>query len=296
MSKILSADYKVANRAVLSALVADIDVPDDRARQLDEDWVAALAAILQTEVLQHPIRLRLVDNRLRLVTGLHRLEAFRLNGEQEIPYTLSQAASDDEARMEEVMENLARQDLKALDRCHHLYELKQVYERLYPTAKRGGDRGNQHTGGKRQILPFANDDQPAPEVFGFSIAVAEKVGLSERAIRIAVAIWKGLSVASRARCAETWLAGHQGNLKLLSEQTPAIQIKVLDLMTGDEPKASSVSDALAIIENGRLPNHVEKKFESLNRAITKLLDDELETAFAPHTDRIVKWLQRTGRI
>lgn len=296
MSKILSTNTKVADRAVLSALVADIDIPDDRARKMDRDWVVALATILKTEELQHPIRLRLVDNRLRLVAGLHRLEAFRLNGELEIPYTLSQAASDDEARMEEVIENLVRQDLKALDRCHHLYEMKQVYERLYPAAKRGGDRGNQHTGGKRHILPFANDDQPAPEVFGFSVAIAEKVGLSERAIRIAVAIWKGLSVASRARCAETWLAAHQGNLKLLSEQTPAIQIKVLDLITGDEPKASSVSDALIIIENGRLPNHVEKGFESLNRAIIKLQDDQLETAFAPHADRLVQWLKRTGRI
>lgn len=296
MSMKLSANSSVADRAILVATLADIDVPDDRARKLDTDWVAALAAILETETLQHPIRLRLVDNRLRLVAGLHRLEAFRLNGMLEIPYTLSLACSDDEARMEEVMENLGRQDLKALDRCHHLYEMKQVYERIYPSAKRGGDRGNQHTGGKRHILPFANDDQPVPEVFGFSVAVAEKVGLSERAIRIAVAIWKGLSVAARARCADTWLAEHQGNLKLLSEQTPAIQIKVLDLIVGEEPKAGSVAEALVIIENGRLPNHVEKKFESLNRAITKLRDEELETVFATHEARIVAWLKRTGRI
>ena len=277
--------------------LADIVVPDDRARELDSAWADALASIIDVQGLTNPITVRQTENGLRLVTGLHRHAAFiRLNRDT-IPARLSTATSDDEARLEEVMENLGRNELKALDRCHHLYELKLVYERLHPEAAHGGDRGNQHTGGKRQKLPLASRDADIQaEVFGFSVDTAEKIGLSERAIRMAVAIWKGLSVASRIRCAGTWLAGHQGNLKLLSDQTPAFQKQVLDMILADAPKATSVAEALVILEQGRTLSHVEKKFASLNKAITNLKDDELDAVLAAHEQRIVAWLQRTGRI
>jgi ParB family chromosome partitioning protein len=150
-----------------------IDVSDDRARDLDPAWAEALSTLIAVQGLLHPITVRPIEGafrRYRLVAGLHRLEGVRLQGAETIPAYLSSATTDDEARLEEVMENLGRYDLIALDRCHHLFELKRLHEAKYPQAKHGGDHGNQHTGGKRQTLPLASAN---PEVFGFSEVVAE---------------------------------------------------------------------------------------------------------------------------
>ncbi|MBP1862173.1 ParB/RepB/Spo0J family partition protein [Rhizobium herbae] len=307
--------------------LSEIDIPEDRARDFDPAEAEALAPIIAMQGLQHPIRIRSHGNRFMLVAGLRRLEAVRLNEWQSIPATVSTADNDADARIEEVMENLARHELKVLDRCHHLYELKQAYERLYPAMKHGGDR-------KSEIKsPNWALDPEQPEIFGFARATAEKFGISQTAIKLAVKIWKDLSVASRTRCAGTWLADHQAGLKQLAEQTPVNQAKVLDLLFSEPPKATNVPDALTIIENGRVLTHDERKFAAVNKALSKmpekalnsvveaqagridarlaemkksiavlskffadLQDDELDNVVADHEERIIASLKRRGRI
>ncbi|MBB4955359.1 ParB family chromosome partitioning protein [Agrobacterium vitis] len=297
--------------------LSDIDIPEDRARDLDPAWAEALAAMIEAQGLINPITVRNVGGRKQLVTGLHRHAAFMLLKWEAIPARISTAASDDEARLEEVMENLGRQELKVLDRCHHLYELKQVYERLHPETKAG-------TAGAMAKHGAAN------EIFSFAADTAEKIGLSRRSIEIAVKIWKDLSVASRQRCAGTWLADHQAGLKQLAEQTPAQQVKLLDLLFANPPRATNVPDALTILENGRVMTHVEKKVAAVNKTLEKLpspvassvaathidarlaelqksiatlskffgglKDDELDTVVAEHEERIIASLKRRGRI
>lgn len=298
--------------------LTDIDIPEDRARELDRAWAEALGALVAVRGLMNPITVRIVNGRKRLVTGMHRYAAFQLKGWLTIPTRVSLASSDDEARLEEVMENLGRHELKVLDRCHHLYDLKQVYERLHPEAKNGAHGG---VGSKK------NEN----EVFSFSLDTAEKVGLSRRSIEIAVKIWKELTAASRQRCGGTWLANHQAGLKQLSEQTPATQKTVLDLLFAEPPRATNVPDALTVIANGRVLTHDEKKLASAKKAlnalpeatlaavvatnqidqriadlqksiatmskfIAELRDDELDTVITEHEDRIIASLKRRGRI
>lgn len=307
--------------------LSEIEVPENRARELDHDWAQALAGIIAVQGLINPVTVRMVNGLPRLVTGLHRHAAFVALDWETIPARISNAASDDEARLEEVMENLGRHELKVLDRCHHLYELKQVHERLYPDAKHGGDRGNQHTGGKSQNLALATDEL---EIFGFARATAEKTGFSQSAIKLAVKIWKDLAVPSRLRCVGTWLADHQAGLKQLSEQSHTDQAKVLEILFGETQQATNVPDALTILANGRVKTHLEKKIEkaantlnslpgtvasalvasdadarlaemqksiaTLSKFFGKLEDDELDKVVADHEDRIVASLQRRGRI
>lgn len=258
------------------------------------------------------------------MTGLHRYAAFSLLGREEIPARISSASSDDEARMEEVMENLGRNELKVLDRCHHLYELKQVHERLYPETKNGGDRKSEI---RSQTLA---SDRQGGEILGFTKATAEATGFSESAIKLAVKIWKDLSAASRKRCHGTWLADHQAGLKQLAEQNYVDQKKVLDLLFATPPRATNVPDALTILSNGRVLSHVEKKVAAVNDTLSKLppqvastvasahvdarlaelqksiatlskffgglKDDELDTVVSEHEERIIASLKRRGRI
>jgi ParB family chromosome partitioning protein len=308
--------------------LAEIDIPDDRARSFDEDEARGLAFSIAATGLQHPIRVRVVGNRFRLIAGRKRLEAFRMLEWAAIPSTISTASTDDEAKLEEVMENLGRVDLDALDRCHHLYDLKQVHERLYPHTKHGGDRGNQHTGGKRQTLALATDGS---EILGFSKAAAEKFGFGESTIRTDVKIWTDLTPESRERAAGTRVAKRQSALKELSEQSPADQVTVLDMVLADPPVASTVADAVEILKTGVARTAVQKKAEAARNALKSLpqqvassiasaqsdaarlaelqkgiatlskffgglKDDELDTVIQEHEDRIIASLKRRGRI
>lgn len=303
--------------------LAAIDVPENRARSFDPDEAAGLAASITEVGLLHPIRVRLVGNRHRLIAGRKRLEACRLLGWSAIPVTISDAGNDDEERLEEVVENLASFSLNKLDRCQHLYEFKQVYERLHPEAKHGGDRGNQHTGGKAQNLRLGTDGE---EVFAFAPAIAEKIGMSRRAIELAVKIWTDLTILSRIRLAGTRFADHQSALKDISEQAPAVQAEILDLLLSEPPAAQTVADAAAILRNGSAPTPAEKKAAAVNKAVqsmakpvasavtsrdvaelkegiatlskfmAKLEDEALDSVVAENEERIIASLKRRGRI
>ncbi|KRB58490.1 chromosome partitioning protein ParB [Rhizobium sp. Root708] len=311
--------------------LTDIDIPEDRARAFDPAWAEALGSMVARRGLINPITVRIVEGRKRLVTGMHRYAAFQLKGWMTIPTRVSLAMSDDEARLDEVMENLGRHELKVLDRCHHLYEMKQVYERLHPEAVHGGARKSEIKSQRLALEMGLPVEGEKAEVFGFARQTAEKVGLSQSAIKLAVKIWKDLSVASRQRCGGTWLADHQAGLKQLSEQTPATQKSVLDILFAEPPRVTNVPDALTIITNGRVLTHDEKKLASAKKALSalpeatlatvvasnqidqriadlqksiatmskffsELKDDELDTVISENEERIIASLKRRGRI
>ncbi len=267
-----------------------IDIPDDRARAFDEATAEALAVILKAQGLMHPIRVRRSGERYALIAGMHRLGAFRLNGETEIPATVSSAATAEAARLEEVMENLGRGELIALDRCHHLYELKRAWLELHPEAAAGGDRKSI----KAQSLRF---DPEGPQILGFAVAVAEKLGLGVRTIEGSVKIWTDLTPASRLRLVGTDLARKQTELKALSEQKPAMQAKILELIgDADHPDIQNVAGAVAYLERGVEISPAEKQFRAINTAFARLADDALDMVVQNNADRMIASLKRLGRI
>lgn len=281
--------------------LAAIEIGKDRTRDLEPAWATALAALIGRQGLMQPIIVRPIEGAFRkylLVAGLHRFEAVRLLGRDSIPAFLSSAASDDEARLEEVMENLGRYELIALDRCKHLYELKRIYDAKYPDAGRGG---RPRKGGKT-FPTFEENSLPipdsAPEVFGFSASVADQVGLSKRAINAAVKIWIGLAPQTRARLIGSDLARKQTELKALSElATPRQQMRILDLILGeDHPDIQNVAAALAFLESGITPTPLEKKFRSLCDGVKALPDAALDLLLIENEARVLEALKRLGRI
>lgn len=266
-----------------------IDAPRDRARGYDEATAEALAVILKAQGLMHPIRVRQMGERYALIAGMHRLGAFRINGEGAIPATVSSAATDDEARLEEVMENLGRGELIALDRCHHLYELKTAWEasRARPLVEALAGEGGK---------TFSTSG-PEVEVFGFARSVAEKVGLTKQAINLAVKIWTDLTPASRLRLVGTDLARKQTEIKALSEQKPAMQAKILELIEdADHPDIQNVAGALSYLERGVEISPAEKQFRAINTAFSRLADDALDMVVQNNADRMIASLKRLGRI
>lgn len=264
--------------------LASIEVGSDRARAIDPAWVEGLAGSIREQGLLQPVVVRQTEGGYRLVAGHHRVEAFRLLERERIPAILSDATSDDEARLAEVMENLGRHDLIALDRCHHLFELKQVWERLHPDFANGGG----------QTLPTGGE---TAEIFGFASSVSEKIGLAKRTINHAVKIWTGLVPTVRGRLAGTDLAHKQTELKALSELPATRQIKVLDaILSADLPEVGNVAQALAYLAEGTVPDGFEKRFQTLTRSLGALDDVQLDSVIDACEARIIDSLKRRGRI
>jgi ParB family transcriptional regulator, chromosome partitioning protein len=258
-----------------------VTVPKNRARDLDPVWARALAGLVQAQGLTNPITVRHIEDHYELVTGLHRLEAFRLLRADDIPARLSSAQTDDEARLEEVMENLGRNELIALDRCHHLYELKQVYERMYPETRAGLAGANARYG-------------VANEMFSFAKTTAEKIGLSGRAIQIAVSIWSKLTPETRAALRGTRIATKQSELKLLAAQDTRMQQRIMDLIGLPDTTVDSVQGALDAMDRGNAVSDVERKFSTFRKVFTDLEDSQLDRIIGENSTRIIAGLKRLG--
>jgi ParB-like chromosome segregation protein Spo0J len=96
--------------------------------------IDALAASIREVGLLNPIS---VTRDRRLISGLHRLEAFRALRRRTIP-AIVLAVSRDEAQLREIDENLARNDLSLLERAEHLCRRKELYEQLHPETRKQG--------------------------------------------------------------------------------------------------------------------------------------------------------------
>lgn len=271
-------------QAIQDIAIKQITIPENRARELNEHWVEALAGMIEQSGLINPISVIADGNAYRLVSGHHRLAAFITLERDHIPARLSQASNEHEARLEEVIENIGRNELNALDRAQHLFELDQAYKALHPELEKGGD--------KQTSLTI--EDRSA--IFALRSEILDQIGLSRRSFFNAVAIWKGLSESSKATIQGTWLADHQAGLQQLATQKPAMQKKICGVLFSTPPKATNVADAMLFLEAGRLPSHFEKKYASINKALRGLKDEELENVFAVHEVKIMAWAKRTGRI
>ena len=128
-----------------------LDLPLDqiytqaRLRAADPAKVAELANSIALTGLTNPITVAPAESsgyykgQHKLIAGLHRLQAITSLGWQTIPALTAEIKDEDTQRLVEIHENLARAELTAFDRARFLFEAKQLYERLNPAAKWGGD-------------------------------------------------------------------------------------------------------------------------------------------------------------
>lgn len=208
-----------------------------RLRPVDEGYAAMLAEnIREVGRLRQPIEVRTVKGGgYRLIAGAHRLAACVKLGWEAIPAFVFEA-TEDEARLAEIDENLVRHELNPLDRATFLAERKALYEKLHPETKHGAQGGR---GGKR------NED----DTMSFSKDTAARVGLTERSIQRAVLIATNLAPDVKGAIAGTAIAKNQAELLALAKLGPADQRAVLGMLLGERPKAGSVREAIGVLTN-----------------------------------------------
>lgn len=221
--------------------IAEIDT-GFRLRPVDEGYAAMLAEnIREVGRLRQPIEVRTVKGgKYRLIAGAHRLTACVKLGWEMIP-TFVFEATEDEARLAEIDENLVRHELNPLDRATFLAERKALWEKLHPETTKGGDRKSADFKGKNQTEIIS--------VWSFAKDTAERVGLTDRTIRNAVKIATNLAPDVKGRIAGTSIAKNQAELLALAKLGPAEQRAVLGLLLNERPQAGSVREAVGVLTN-----------------------------------------------
>lgn len=232
------------NRQILALPLARIDV-GDRLRPVDPAAVELLALSFQERGQDTPITVRASDvaGNFLLVAGAHRYAAASAIGWERMDAMVIEA-SDDEARLAEIDENLMRRELSALDRAVFLATRQDVYERMHPTAAHGKAPKNKGLEKRTSLSSFP---------LSFAEATAERLGLDPRTIRRAV---------SRTRIAadvRLMIAGHPvaesgAELDKLAGLTEAQQRLVAGLLTRADKPARTVGAALAEMAGPVTPN------------------------------------------
>ncbi|WP_437656674.1 ParB/RepB/Spo0J family partition protein [Sorangium sp. So ce1182] len=156
--------------------VAEVVVPAQRMRPLG-DIRPIMDSISEINLIE-PIVVR--RDTMELISGLHRLEAFRALGRDEILARLIDV-TDFQAAMVEIDENLVRIELTALQRAEHIHRRKELYEAMHPEAKHGGAPGKPG-GGKQK--------SKGERAASFAADTAQKTGLSPRTVQEDVQVAK----------------------------------------------------------------------------------------------------------
>jgi len=271
-----------------------VDVAADRLRSRDADWEALIAATYAEVGQQTPIRLvREISGRFTLDGfgfGVSRLEAARLAGWVEIEAEWCDRAAADPRfyRLPEIIEQIARRRLGALDECRFLAEYKTIHLRLYPEAANGGNRKGQTK--QKQGLDHQNAK------FAFWQAASESTGLGRRAVEMKVSIWEGLSEPARERLQGSRLADNQAALQQLSGLGYGLQEKVLELLLAVPAGAATIADAIELAQGKRLPSIDDKRFNSVAGNMQRLSAAARKPLWTAYADEIIPVLKAEGLI
>ncbi|MFT9091536.1 MAG: ParB N-terminal domain-containing protein [Gluconacetobacter sp.] len=150
-----------------------------------------------------------------LVAGGHRYRAAQIAGWDALDAVISKLNAD-EARLKEIDENLYKHELDVLSRARSLYERKEVYLRLFPETRHGGDRK------VGQVATVATCSPPR-----FAVDAADKMGISERTIHGYIALYRALQPETVRALQGTTLADDRAELLYIGKIEHEIEQVVL---------------------------------------------------------------------
>jgi ParB family chromosome partitioning protein len=112
----------------------------DRLRDVDQAAAEMLAVSIKERGLLNRVKLRKrEDGTFKGIFGAHRFVAFQILERGEIPAIVVEC-TDEEARLDEIDENLYRAELSAYDQANFLEERRQIWEKIYGEVKPGRDK------------------------------------------------------------------------------------------------------------------------------------------------------------
>ena len=284
-----------------------LDLPLDqiytqaRLRAADPAKVAELANSIALTGLTNPITVAPAETsgyykgQHKLIAGLHRLQAITSLGWQNIPTLIAEIKDEDTQRLVEIHENLARAELTAFDRARFLFEAKQLYERLNPATKWGGDRHSvkfnsirsqketaENKGNQKDMLQVSNDYQLENnnQQIRTTAFLAEKSKLSEVSVQKDLALYKKLAPLQKD-ISGTALAHDRKALSALAKlhKDSKAQRKLLNQLLG----AGSINTPTAPRKLTQAPTK-PSPLTTIRAAIAELDDQQRNSLFLQLTE------------
>lgn len=248
----------------------------DRLRDVGEGAVADLMVSIAETGLIQPIVLRPFERAdgdigLRLVAGLHRLEAHRRLGRQTIRARVIDL-SDLDARQAEIDENLVRHDTTGWSRCRFVAARASIYAERHPEAvMRVGEEGPRGRGRPRKdqfrIEIRKSGDWYIPSIMGFAAEVADQTGLERDTIARDAQIWAALHPFD-ATIRALPIANDTRALRQLAAAPPELRAPAIALLADGE---TQVSTALVVADGGKAPaQRADTPADETLRAFRKL--------------------------
>lgn len=204
------------NRKIKLMIVKISDIKTGkRKRSLDNSKVQELAESIKAVGLLNPVTLN-VNN--ELISGLHRIEAYKLLGYDKIEATKKDFKAI-KKELAQIDENLIRKELSALEAAEFLVKRDELLDALGLRAKAGD---NQHT---------LKDSAPKT-----TKQIAKEIGIAERTAQLKKQIVKNLSGTTKDKIRNTEIANNNTALLEISKLPPRQQLKVANKLTGTEDK------------------------------------------------------------
>ena len=233
--------------------LAEIEVPANRIIQADPEAVAWLKKSMEDgSILINPILLRTRKAKGKfkyvLVAGANRLQAFREMKRPTIPASVHEM-SDEEAKLLEIIENLARKHLTKLQQSELMKLYRVIYESRHPETKpptpaERGKKGAEKRHGKKQAKqePIANAESAVATPPPFVQEMAERLHRSPRAIEIGLQIAEKLTLKTKKLIEETPIANRATDLLTLSRiDKPERQLQTAEEMVADEQRRTELA-------------------------------------------------------
>ncbi|MBA4224686.1 MAG: hypothetical protein C0458_28505 [Methylobacterium sp.] len=259
-----------AGTPLFMADLATIDTSDRLRPVTPQNAQLTAASMSETgQIAPIVVRVHPSGNGLKLIAGGRRCAAATILGWEQIAAVLVEC-SDDEARMIEVDENLAREELSPLDRAFFLAERKRVYELLNPEAGHGKAKKPKTEKGKvANLATFAR----------FSKDAARSTGLSERTIQRACELAGALTPDAVSLIRGTKVADNQAQLQALAALDPADQLKVAREIA--EGRASNLAKArvtAGMVPEGGAVREEDRPLVKLEALLARLTPSQLRGA------------------
>jgi len=236
----------------------DIDA-SGRARDVTAEAAEGLAAEIENDGgLRSPIEVSPVKGgavKYRLTYGGHRVAAFRILGLETIP-AFVRTQDELAQRRSELMENVGRNELSALELATFLAELKRV-EQAITGAKHGGDRRGKNRPSDQDVKMTSWFETMGKIRRKSSVTIQKYVAIGER-----------LSDDSVARLRGTVFEERRGELDALGKYGWSVQAMVVNQLLAEDNAAPTVKSAVKRIEGH--PDEAEA--DAAGKAFKKLLD------------------------
>ena len=206
-------------------------------REALPDAVRELADSISAVGLLNPIT---VDRDYILIAGLHRLEAAKLLGWEEIECNVS-SLEGLQAELAEIDENFVRADLETVEFGKLLLRRKEIYEMLHPDTKCGVSQANAMNRAQGNNV----SERGASTLKSFARDTADKLGISPRSVEEKIQIARDITPAAQEIIQGTERKIKKKDLLKLSRMEPeqqehaAAQLAAGEIKSADEFQPSA---------------------------------------------------------